>query len=262
MRPPMTASATTAERNPLDRMLGHVTAIIAVGALVFYALGVIKTLGQLRASHVDLAQGLALIPLDRHLRNGVGIASQPRTLVVVGLWMIVSWFGLQDFRHVLADPPTAMSPWLRRSGVALCIALGCGTLMSFFLPWTMMLSPLSLILTVVLVIAFVVWTHKATDSIWSRRLPEFLVAGAIITSLAFLVATVYFASDPLPHAQIATKAGEISGPVITTTDGFLFVGARGKTLYREIPASQALSVVVTKRKREDERSVLQMIGLQ
>jgi hypothetical protein len=80
-----TEQPTTPERKARSQMLDRVPAAIALGAALLYTLGVIKTLGQLRASDVNEAHGLGLIPLDRHLRNGVSIIADPVVLLLIAL---------------------------------------------------------------------------------------------------------------------------------------------------------------------------------
>lgn len=87
-------------------LLSHGPAVIALGAVALYTLGVIGSIGQLRASHVDVSAGFSLIPLERHLRVGVATLLSGEVLIALAMFalLLVHTTGVQKLDAWARDP--------------------------------------------------------------------------------------------------------------------------------------------------------------
>jgi cytochrome bd-type quinol oxidase subunit 2 len=258
----MSTSEAVPERKLLPSMFSHISGFLALGAVLLYSLGVVKTIGHLRASHVDQTEGLSLISLDRHLRNAVGIITTPAFIVAV-LYTVTQGWSSYTMGSVFRDSDE-YSKGDRVVAIAIttfvCV-VGLVTLATG--PWpSMLLFPLLGVIIAILEIAKRHARKVTSNPLWRDQWSNFVLALFTVFLILGEGGYVYFHSDPLPEAHIRKADGAlVIGPLITTNDGMIYVGARGKTLYRQVPISRTIRINVIKQKRKAEQSILELVGL-
>jgi hypothetical protein len=249
---------------------GAATAVVAVGVVGLYIVGISKTVGQLRASCVDVSDGLSVIPLERHLRVAIGIVGDPRALVPllvigVGCLFLPMMLAYVKARSTHQNPfADATPPLVVGLGVMLlCIltnwALTELSVLTMFGSWAVVF------VIPVLVGSWYVWTKR--EGVGWERAPRMVVLYALVTAVVSGVFYFYFVSDPFSEAYIQTpghshtpgyvhrhvhRYGKISGPLIVNTDGVLFVGSRDGGTHKQVAIGRARSVRVEKRTREEK----------
>lgn len=100
----MEGSGESGVRNDLQLLLrsltlANATAFLALGALVLYVVGVVRTIGLLHAEGVTTARGVPLVPIQDYLLRGLGVVTDPGRLNGVLIVAAVLAFPL-----VLPDP--------------------------------------------------------------------------------------------------------------------------------------------------------------
>lgn len=272
--------------------------MIALGAVVLYALGVIGSIGQLRSSHVDVSEGFGLIPLERHLRVGIAtLLSGPVLLTAAGYALLAPFFAegrkfdawaqdpdrhkdaIEAHRHMRTQRHVSRLPLedlrlsagriaLRtRLGIRLTsdepsqlllrVGAGCMLVVAPMSPWPVML--------VLLAFACALWTLPRLMDL----LPEqpgkrfqYYVAICVVLSIGLAAFDGYFRSRPLPQASVTTTTGHLNGSLIAVTDGVVYLGTKDQDkLYQAVPVSKVVGMVSQRRRRIEEQSIIQMLGL-
>ena len=272
--------------------------MIALGAVALYALGVIGSIGQLRSSHVDVSEGFGLIPLERHLRVGIAtLFSGPVFLVVASVALLAPFFAegrkfdawAQDperhkdaieahrrrrtQRHISRLPLEDLR--LSAGRVALRTRLGIRLMSddrSTFLPRVgaglmLVLAPMSPWPGMLVLLAFAggLWALPRLVDLLPKQPGkrfQYYVAIFVVLSIGLAAFDGYFRSRPLPQASVTKTTGHLNGPLIAVTDGVVYLGTKDQDkLYQAVPVSKVVGMVSQRRRRIEEQSIIQMLGL-
>ena len=260
------STSTPTSRRRLGRGLsGHLPALLAAGAVGLYGLGILVTLGELRATGVDIARAFTLIPLEEHLRNGIGILVSPSFLAVSGFYIVFYFLvriGLnpqegQEERNGGGERVLSrLLTWERRIGPILIGAvLLFGAVSS---PWPVLIAIL------VVVASWFLFAHLRLKlgGGWADRTAELYVLVSVASLVLISALDAYFRSDPLPRGDVVTSHRRVSGPVISADNGLLYLAPSGRGgLYRGVAVDGIDQLTVKAQRREDEPSVLNYIGV-
>lgn len=232
----------------------YVPATFAVLAVVLYALGVIKSVGELRASHVEVSQGMALIPLEEHLRNGVGILVSPVFLFFVLIY-IPLYFRIRDAVDNGRPFPPPATGWLRVYFAVIGVSL---VVIAIVGPWPFIFLAAIAVAGMMLP----VWLPRVLGGPWERRTAGLYIACGLGSLALISGLSSYFRSDPLPKASFRTDTRRVEGPLIGTSDGIIYLApASSKGLYRAEPVARVQQLTVVRQEREDDPSLLNLIGI-
>lgn len=115
----------------------HIPTMVAIGAVTLYGLGIVATAGQLRSAGLDVVQGMRLIPIEVHLRNGAGILVAPTFLLVVGLFLFVYVVTRATTQAPLPPPHSTLSRYVRlwEGRVYPMFLIGLLTVIALIAPW-------------------------------------------------------------------------------------------------------------------------------
>ena len=235
--------------------LSHVPAVLTVGAIVLYLLGVVASIGQLRASDADVGQALNLIPLERHLRNGIAIALSPWTLFIVVMFPALAFVVSNPTESAPTGDTTVSPPFPRIYG---WVALAVFLFICVVGPWTAIAS---LVLTAVCLFAPLIAAVKL-GGYWRARMPTLYVLGGITATTLLAALNAYFLSDPLPAAMLQTSGRSVEAPLIAISEGVVYLAAvKPNGFYTAVPVAQVTNLSVVRRKRKPEPSPLNLIGI-
>jgi hypothetical protein len=277
---------------------GAVTAVIALSAVGLYIVGIFKTVGQLRASGVDVSDALSVIPLERHLRVATGLLAgllaRPQALgpllLVGGAFALLPRFGAYPTSTDRQQCTLVRLPWWRIV-LYMCVLVTCAVLVLAVVietyraavrkSWPIMIVPLGLCvyMCVSVLVYRYVWRGVPKGSLpkpasWKRGTWGIALAGVVIGVTSGSIYG-YHESNPLPEARIQTpghihapgyvhrhrhRYGKIVGPLIANTDGVLFVGAKDRALHKEVAISRARSVRVEQRTRKSKPTLVELLG--
>lgn len=251
--------ATERPNGPVREWMAHAPAMIGVGAVVLYGLGILTTVGQLRASNVDVRNGLALVPLDRHLRSGIGILSDPWIWLFAVLLVVVFVWNKRLLRSLdtEAEPP-APPPRGRFSQAIDRLAYGMFAWMAVVLPWPY-------IVLIAVAVAVSLLPKRYIRRISEKQVRWLLVRLPLFLALPFVALAglnAYHRSQPLPHANMQVGTRTFDGPLIATSEGVTYVGSsRRRGLFEGVPVSRVRSLDVTRTQRKEEDSLLNLLGV-
>jgi len=235
---------------------GHLPAFLAFGVAVLYLLGVVTTIGALRASGVDARQGLPLVPLEDHLLRGVSILVSP-WMAAVAAWLAVVYLGASS---AVTSSRSQSGPFGSAIGrrVYSVVLLALAGFLAVALPWGLVL--LLALFVGIWIIGMVI--PRRLGGPWGARVAEVYVIAMLVAWLLTSGLDAYFRSDPFPKATIRTKDGTIEGTLVGSNGGLIYLAPDGERgLYRAIPVDRVVDLVVVKQKRPKEPSVLNLIGV-
>lgn len=218
---------------------------------MLYLLGVVSSIGALRASGVDEGQGLALIPLEEHLRKGVGILLSWTTVLLAGAFALMYVGARSGTSGGSGEPAVLTRFW---NGVVVLVVLLC----MFAMPWTIIL----VMLLVVVALFASVLLPRWLGGRWEGRRAEIYVATMFVTLALVAGLDAYFRSDPLPRAVVTVGHSTLSGSIIATDGGFVYLAPQaGHGLYRAVPVARVTAMSTVRQRRMDEPSVLNLLGI-
>jgi hypothetical protein len=244
----------TVQPHPLAGLIEHFPAVLAAGAVMLYAVSIIRTVGQLRSSHVDVGTGVSLIPLEQHLVNSIGILATGGTLIAIG-GVLMIWLNTR-----LEPPPPR--PGSGGSGLRVTDRFWLVVLVVVFL-FVSVTQPWPTIGAVILSLAALIggallpritgWT--------SRRALSLGWTGLLVAAICVIGAVDgYFRGDPLPRASITLTDGRrVDGPLIAQHDGLVFVATGGHGVYDAYSIEQVTRMDVDAQHRALEPSILKMV---
>jgi len=91
---------------------------------------------------------------------------------------------------------------------------------------------------------------------------QYYVAIFVVLSIGLAAFDGYFRSRPLPQASVTKTTGHLNGPLIAVTDGVVYLGTKDQDkLYQAVPVSKVVGMVSQRRRRIEEQSIIQMLGL-
>jgi hypothetical protein len=229
--------------------VSHLPAILAGGAVALYVVGVVSTLGELRASGVDVTEGMPLIPLEQHLLNGVGIVASGNTLMIAGIALAMYW----SLRGDANGRAVSGRPWPYLVAFALVML------------WVALAAPWVTIFIIAIYVGGLVallWFARRFPELWRRRRAELYVGLYLLTLPLLAGLDAYFRSDPLPKATINTESRAFEGPLVATNGGVVYLAPRKPGgLYEGLAAEQIREMVVEPQRRDQEASVLELLGI-
>lgn len=240
--------------------MAHSSAYIGLGAVVLYVLGIVATVGQMRASDIDVQYGLSLVPLDRHLRNGIGILSDPWIWVLIALfvaiyaWLMRSRSSVSDGNDQAPQPRDAFTKRLDRF-MSPVVYVGA----SLVLPWPYMIAMAVMLGPPVLLGYFGQRLGREPMLLVIRLLPL-----AFASTVVLLIGlNAYYRSSPLPKVSFQSQGSTVSGPLISVAEGLIYLGpTTRKGLCVSVPLSTVTSRLdVTRTERREEASVLNMLHI-
>lgn len=279
--------------------VAHLPAVFAAGAVLIYLLGVVSTVGQLRATDVDVGRAMSLMSIEQHLRNGLGILVDPVFLFVVAVYGAMyavsraTTSGSQPTRQQRSTPslegnagltgparpeaPTetdnkregkaddhrhAIKKILRRSSWGDRFFF---VFRALFLLWSVVVLPWPfIILTAIVVTTWVLpWILAARlGGPWSYRRSEIYVAMSVSAVLLVAGLDAYFRSDPLPIAKAETRDRSFKRPMIAIDNGFVYFASTDENaLYVAVPTTRVANLRVERQQRAAEPSFLNALGI-
>lgn len=228
-----------------------VSAGLAAGAVTLYVLGVIASVGRLRASGVDVSAGLSVMPVERHMRSGIGVVSQPMFWISVGVY--AGMYGLlrRHERLGVRQLPSSVEAGLRASDRILdCVFPAVLLLMLVAAPWDVAL--------VLLPIVACAAASKVAPSAHIR--PTTGMALLVVWIVVSLFASAVFRGQPLPLAAVETPAGVVDGALLAL-DGDAIYLAREGHLYSAMGLGPEARIDVKKQRRDPAPSILNLVGV-
>jgi hypothetical protein len=255
----MTQADEAFDRKRLPSMLSHTTAIVAMGAVALYAAGVVGSIGRLRASGVDISEGFSLITLERHLRAGIATLFSTTVLLMVPFLTVIGLVLWRSTKKARNATPSSYSRSDRRTlYVTISIAGLLTVLAGIAVPWDIFLV-IIVALAIGIAGAYVTFAHAYSN--------EKSIAVLLVTALALTLGVSavrnFFASDPLPVATVTVSEHKvIVGPLISVNDGIVYLGSKDRDdFYQSIPTGKIVRFSVERRRRVQEPSVLQILGI-
>ena len=259
-----TQQPSTRERDSVTGRMSLAPAYIAIAAVLLYVLGVVASVGQIRASHLDETQAFSLIPLERHLRIGVAtlLSESVLTILAVATLAIGSvWFSMYLAARASSETESArpkadgsraeVGTWEK---LYRALLVGVLVFCSLNLPWPV--APV-----IVASVALTVMMVRMAGQHPAARVMITYACSVLLLAVVVAAADAFLAGDPLPRATVTTGKAPITGPLIAINDGVVYLGPRRKgDLYQSVPTSEVVRMDVQRRRRPDERSVIQMLG--
>lgn len=224
---------------------------LAVGAVALYVLGVITAVGRLRASGVDVSAGLSVMPVERHMRSGIGVVSQPMFWISVGVFAGI--YGLLRRQERLGVPqlPSRVEAALQIND----------RILDWVIPTVLLLmlasAPWDVALVLVPVVVYVIATRVA---FWAQVRPTTGMALLVAWIVISLFASAVFRGQPLPVAAVATPSGVLEGALLAL-DGDTIYLAREGHLYSAAGLGSAARIDVKKQRRDPAPSLLELVGI-
>jgi hypothetical protein len=244
-------------------------AAIGIGTLAICGLGVVRTVGRLRAADVDVSYALSMVPLDRHVDNAIAVVTDPALpslLVLLGCGLLVSrWVRSAVATRSTPDRGITVEgrmPPAMLSLVAILAALSLAWV-GLTAPWPW-LAPIAMVACAVLFLDARLRERSRERSCgratrWSQLRVGLLAAATLLAAAL----DTFSKADPPPYAEVRGRAGAATGgPLIAKTQSTILVGdGGGLALHHEIPVSQAVRVRLSAQEPVRERSVVEIVGL-
>ena len=238
----------------------HAGPIFTGCAILLYAVGVVSTVGQIRATDLDVGRVMTLIPLETHLRNGVGIVASPTFLIVCGTYLLMYLTARNKVREARDDPQPDRSStrgWWDRRVYWVPVGL-VGLWIAFTSPWPFII--LIVIIGASWVAPFVL--PRRLGPPWNSRTAEVYVLSGVAALVLISFLDAYFRSDPFPTATAVTADRRVTGPLIVSGDALIYLApSRSSDLYAGVATDQILSLHTRPKKRVEEPSVLNLLGI-
>lgn len=283
----MTPAVTDRPSRERQRLsLADATALLAVGGVALYIVGLVRTVGLLHAEGVDVTRAIPLAPLQDYLLRGLGVIVTPGSLLQIAIAGLLLAAALTSARwgalfHGGDDPSETV--WNILFGLFGLALLGLGFIP--FLADDLVLTPLLVIpFSFVLLVPPVEWipvvvptalaVAAAALAAWSGRPPDewgawsrghARVAAATIAAWLLVAALLdaYLAPPPLDRARIETTSGErLTGGLLTLTGSLAYVVEDGeKERIRVIPVADMRSLWVSEGRPRHYRSIAEQIGI-
>jgi hypothetical protein len=240
-------------------VFGYLPAALAGGAVALYVLGIVASVGALRAADLDSGDVLVRVPLEVHVRNGVGALTDPVLWVVLLLLGLSLVYFAADSFNLGIDAPPSKPP--RLLAVAITILLSP---VLFVEAWPEALLALSC----GLLLFSPSMLFKLHDRVSKGTLLRLFGGLALLTILSVGAAESYFRSDPPPTAtvRLAGEASTFKAPLIATDGALVYLGPSESAKdapsgsYQAIPSSRIVRMTFSRNERKkDEPSIASLL---
>lgn len=247
-------------------------AYIATGAVVLYALGVVASVGHIRASGLDLTQAFSLIPLERHLRAGVATLLSGTVLgvLVVSAVLVGGLFFSLPHEEPNRESKSSDAPPARvganddRSRTGNAAALRASFFLGIFvvvMVWLSLMVPWTAVPVIFVTLGLILMLIRMQGRHAPRTALAIYASAVFALTGVVAVTEALFAGDPLPRATVTTAKTPITGPLIAINDGVVYLGPRRNgDLFQSVPTSEVVRMDVQRLRRPPERSLVQILG--
>jgi hypothetical protein len=246
---PAPSAAGSGPRTDLEHLartftLGDATALLALGALGLYGVGVVRTLGSLHAAGVESFRGVPLIPLPEYLLRGLSVVMTVNAVVVIVLWVATAVLVLRlprvrprehtgERHHEPAgeskpSTPAARPRWrtVARGSAASALLLAPPVLAVLVLypiaDWLPGLVGGAVSMALILLCGKTQLIQS--DPGWTRSEARVALACLLTGLLAMLATSAYVWPPPLEHVTAHLVGGrERAGELVSTSDGVLYL---------------------------------------
>ncbi|HEU4702037.1 MAG TPA: hypothetical protein VFS37_06095 [Conexibacter sp.] len=265
--------------------LADVTALLALGGVALYVVGLVRTVGLLHAEGVDVTRGVPLAPLQDYLLRGLGVVVAPRSLLQIAIAVLLLGVAITSARWAaLVDEEGGSSENVQNILFGLFYLALVGLGFTPFLTDNLELAPLLVVpFSFVLIVPPVEWipaivpTVLAVAVAWLAKLSGLLgdelgtwsraharVAAAAIAAWLLVAAllSAYLAPPPLDRARIETTSGErLAGGLLTLTASAAYLVEDGAAArIRVIPVASMRSLWVSEGRPRHYRSIAEQLG--
>lgn len=271
---------TELERIVRSLRITHVTALLALGAVGLYAVGVVRTIGLLHAEGVATTRGIPLVPLQDYLVRGLSVVLTLNAVLELAFFGLVIVLVLESPRiaRSVARRATGTGPLresvfrpfavLLRSRTWVVGAAGALLLSVLFVPvaeW----APAVLAYTFAFgTAAFAVRRGLSLDP--RRWQPAHArVAGAVVVGyiLIALLGNAYLTPPPIDRVVIRTSDGAtLAGKLLAVSGGVVYMAGasparRGRPAITALPIGRVATMQIAGGQPRAHRTLFESIGI-
>jgi len=277
----------TAEPRRESRLisLSDATAVLALGGVALYVVGLVRTIGLLRADGVDVKRGIPLAPLQDYLLRGLGVIVAPSSLeyMAVGGLLLALVLTSPRWRPLIAQGRSAEHAGdilvalgaiaVMQLGLIPTVADQLALLPLMLIPgsFALFVSPAELIPLVVPIVFLGAAAEIASRRgvlpddwrSWTRSHARVATAGVAAWLLLTTLLAAYLIPPPLDRATIETTSGEhLAGDLLTLTGSAAYLIEDGKRArIRVIPTASMRSLWMSSGRPRHYRSIADRIGI-
>ena len=249
---------------------GHVTALLALGALALYVVGVVRTVGVLHAEGVETLRGIPLVPLQDYLLRGLGVLASPTTaaalvaLVALAALLVARQPPERGLLEVRA-PRAAQTGSKRADAAVRAFAILMLLFFSLFMPFSSWV-PVYAAFAVAAIGGLFFGVQAPDPRTLVIQHPQELAAMLVGGVLTAALLTAYLWPPPMDRATIRTTDGAHRvGKLIANGDGVAYVLAaashdRHPAVYA-IPFARIVSLRIVNGPPHRDRTLANVLGL-
>ena len=263
----MSTAPPTRQLSP-SKLLGQVTAVIALAVAVLYVVGALTKVSEIAKAGFDPGVVVPPVPIQQLLGLGVSTVANPSLL----LWAVIAAL-IVGIQHSMNNRTFKAAQEYRAQPRAESAAEGAGGKIDAFLfgPFYRGIPFPSLLTLVISVIAFLSisdpWSivvlcigvtalfRLSRRGRMTSRL-QLLIIGAMTVAVVAVRGIAY--PLPLPEAVASTRNGAVVGQLLASTDSSTMIGL-GSCRIEVIPATEIQSITIVKRPHTPPRSLVNLI---
>jgi hypothetical protein len=222
---------------------------------------------------------MQLVPVENHLRSGIGAAVNPWALGVVAVTALMFLMleveirkaqkpivGHDDLTPEQVEAAKADLARFEEGDRKIRKVWATGEVITLvFLVPVALAMPLAagaiLVLNAVAVYGVSLLGARRPDLI--VRFPRPAMSVVFVVMLLSLGIEAYFRADPLPQALVKTEGKTYRGPLVAVENGAVYLARRGSgdALFKVVSVGKVVELRTRRQKREEERSVLNLVGI-
>jgi hypothetical protein len=251
--------------------LRHTTAFLAIGALVLYGVGLVRTIGLLHAEGIETTRGVPLAPLQDYLVRGISVMATPATLatmvmiggIVVLALVLPEWLRSRVSRQRARHRETTPQEF---GGILFTATVATTGPFLLFFPLAETAPTVGPLAFVVSGFAWALYTGRFPHNWvgWTRAHSRAVAAGFLLTFLASALLLAYFAPPPIDEVTIRTSAGgHVTGSLVALTGSAIYVVPQTEEdgTVTVIPLARVTSLVIADGPRRTFRTLPEIMGL-
>lgn len=240
----------------------NITVFLALSAIVLYAAGLIRTMGQLQGDGIAPLRGVPLVPLQTYFVEGLAIVFSPARLVIYVVVLLgTGWLWRAAERDGLWGPVNG--------GVIATLVLLAGVILALLvlMPvafWVPLLLPMGVVTGLGIFAA----RQRITFKDESRLLGRVAVVMFLFMVISLTALTAYLTPAPLDQALLrlqAPRGAVLSGDLISQANGLVYIATKSrpsnKAVVTAVPVSRLQTLTVIRGKEHTYRTLLEMLGI-
>lgn len=238
-------------------LLSHGPLAIALSGIGLYVIGVVRTVGILRAEDIPFSRGLPIVQLQDYLLRGMSVLARPQLLfgLTILLLIVTLLLAMGNLRAEKGIPAGSAAPLV----LPFLAFMGIGVALIPVAEWA------SLVPGVVIGITCLVKLDRGAQEGKSRT-AALLTLGVFFGFALSMGTRAFFAPPPLDRAVITEVSGDVrEGRLLYQSGSALYLAGgmdpeNGHRLVEVLPTSSLTSVLVKDGEKRHLKTAPEMLG--